>query len=92
MRSLSAELASGIGGILYCILPGYLAAQADRSVRHGTGSPVSKRILRAAFVAALFSLDKKRLKFPGLFAIMPLPTQDSYIGNTTASQARVSLD
>ena len=31
--------------------------------------------------------DKKWLKFPPRFAIMPLPMQDSYIGNTTASQA-----
>ena len=38
------------------------------------------------------SADKKWLLFPFPFAIIPSQMQDSYIGNTTASQARVPPD
>ncbi len=60
------------------------AAWTHRRLYHGTNY-----FATIFFAASGDFIDKKRLKFPLDFAIMPLcdSTQGSYIGNTTASQA-----
>ena len=55
---------------------------------------LSSTFFRTAWTASFFRkpdgispFDKKGLNFPQAFAIIPSQPQDSYIGNTTASQA-----
>ena len=67
--------------VLRCLAPAPAAPGQKRSCKNKFAS--GEHPLRKLFPPA----DKKVLNFPFLSAIIPAQPQDSYIGNTTASQA-----